>query len=179
MKPLRVLLLALLAVLGGCTGGCNKPAPAAPPAAPTNAPAPGLPTKAQPKLATTNLWIGPHVMVAELARSGLEVQTGMMFRTNMAENEGMLFILSFPQQASFWMMNCPLPLSAAYIGPDGVIEEIRDLHPFNTNSVVANSQNIQFVLETPQGWFQRHNVSTGVVIRTEFGPLRNTFLQRR
>jgi len=37
----------------------------------------------------------------------------MMFRTNMPENAGMLFLLGYPQQASFWMTNCPLPLSVA------------------------------------------------------------------
>jgi len=118
-------------------------------------------------------------MTAELALTGIQVETGMMFRTNMAENEGMLFVFPVPHQTSFWMKNCPLPLSAAYINPDGVIEEIHPLNPFDTNSVIANSQNIQFVLETPQGWFDRHKISTGVVIRTEFGPLRDTFFQRR
>ena len=62
------------------------------------------------------------------------MQTGMMFRTNLAENAGMLFVLPMPQQASFWMKNCPLPLSAAYIDPEGVILEIHDLQPHNTNS---------------------------------------------
>jgi uncharacterized membrane protein (UPF0127 family) len=184
MKHRRLFVIfGLTTALAGCNSGCNKPAPAAPApppvAAPATTPAPTLPTKAQPKLATTNLWIGPHVMIAELARSGLEVQTGMMFRTNMAENEGMLFIFPVPHQTSFWMKNCPLPLSAAYIDSEGMIEEIHDLQPFNTNSVIAHSQSIQFVLETPQGWFQRHNVSTGVVIRTEFGPLKDTFRNSR
>src|SRR5438132_8110617 len=155
MKTLRLLLLLTVSgVLAGLTGGCNKSAPTAPPspASGTPSPVPGLPTKAQPKLATTNLWIGPHVMVAELALNGIQVQTGMMFRTNMAENEGMLFVFPVPHQTSFWMKNCPLPLSAAYIDPEGVIQEIHPLQPFDTNSVVANSENIQFVLETPQGW---------------------------
>jgi uncharacterized membrane protein (UPF0127 family) len=181
-KSYRVLPTGLAVVLCGCTSGCNKPAPAAlttPPSTTTTPPAFALPTKAQPKLATTNLWIGPHVMVTELALTPIQAETGMMFRTNMAENEGMLFVFPLPHQASFWMKNCPLPLSAAYINPDGIIEEIHPLQPFETNSVVANSQNIQYVLETPQGWFERHNISTGVVIRTEFGPLRDTFFQRR
>jgi uncharacterized membrane protein (UPF0127 family) len=172
--PLPVILVLAAAV----AAGCNKPAPVAPPAPPVAA-APWMPTKAQPKLSTTNLWIGPHVMVAEVARTGIEVQTGMMFRTNMAENEGMLFIFSVPHQTGFWMKNCPLPLSAAYIDPEGVIAEIHPLQPFDTNNIVANTANIQFVLETSQGWFERHNISTGVVIRTEFGTLKDTFLRRQ
>jgi hypothetical protein len=107
----------------------------------------------------------------------VQQQTGMMFRTNLAENAGMLFVLPVPERASFWMMNCPLPLSAAYIDPEGVILEIHDLEPHNTNAVVAASDRIHFVLETSQGWFGRHNVTTGMVVRTEHGSLANIFLR--
>src|SRR6476660_613630 len=97
-------VLASAALAAGCNTGCNKPAPAAPAAPPATAPTrSSLPTKAQGKLATTNLWIGPHIMVAELALTPVQVQTGMMFRTNMAENEGMLFVFAKPQPRAFWM----------------------------------------------------------------------------
>lgn len=118
-------------------------------------------------------------MEAELAIRPKEITTGMMFRTNMAENEGMLFIFQTPHRASFWMKNTSIPLSAAYINPDGIIEEIHPLEPLNTNAVVAKSSNIQYVLETPQGWFDRHNIPTGSVIRTERGSLPETFFRRQ
>jgi uncharacterized membrane protein (UPF0127 family) len=44
--------------------------------------------------------------------------------------------------------------------------------------VVAATDNIQFVLETSDGWFARHNVGTGAVVRTERGSLAETFLRR-
>jgi uncharacterized membrane protein (UPF0127 family) len=125
------------------------------------------------------LWLGAEEMVAELALTGEQTQTGMMFRTNMAENAGMLFVFPAPFRASFWMKNCPLPLSAAYIDPDGVILEVRDLQPHNTNSVVAASERVQFVLETNQGWFGRHHVTAGMVVRTERGTLMDTFFGKR
>jgi len=118
-------------------------------------------------------------MDAELALTTIQQQTGMMFRTNLAENAGMLFVFPGPFRASFWMMNCPLPLSAAYIDPEGVILEIHDLQRHNTNSVVAASERVQFVLETSQGWFGRHNVTTGMVVRTERGTLTDTFFHDR
>ncbi len=138
-----------------------------------------LPTRAQPKLQTMKLWLGAEEMEVELALTPLQQQAGMMFRTNMAENEGMLFPLPYNTQASFWMKNCPLPLSAAYIDPGGTIREIHDLQPNNTNAVVSAGQNIRFVLETPQGWFQRHNITTGAVVRTERGTLMETFFRSR
>lgn len=180
-------LIGLLAALA--LGGCGKPSAAAPgtgPAtapAPTSAPAspfvsiPGLPAKAQPKLQTIKVWLGAEELITEMAVSSAQYQTGMMFRTNMAENEAMIFVLPYEQQASFWMANCPYPLSVAYINRDGIIEEIHPLEPFNTNSVVAAASNIRFALETPQGWFDRHHVSTGAVVRTERGSLKQTFLR--
>jgi uncharacterized protein len=176
VNRLRILTLLLAAVLcGGCAGGCNKPAsPATGPVAD-----PSLPAAAQPKLSTMRLWLGAEEINAELALTGEQLQTGMMFRTNLAENAGMLFVFPLPHRASFWMKNCPLPLSAAYIDPEGVILEIRDLKPHDTNSVVASSDQVQFVLETSQGWFQRHQVTAGTVVRTEHGSLVETFSRKR
>ena len=139
----------------------------------------GVPTQAQPKLQTMKLWLGTEEMVVELALTQLQVQTGMMFRTNIAENEGMLFVFQMPYRAAFWMMNTRVPLSAGYIDPDGVLLEIHDLQPHNTNSVAAATDRVQFVLETSQGWFQRHNVGVGTVVRTEHGSLQETFLHKR
>ena len=139
---------------------------------------PGEPTQAQPKLQTLKVWVGSEELITELALTPVQNRTGMMFRTKMAENEAMLFVEGAPRQVSFWMKNVDIPLSAAYIDPEGVILEIRKLEPHNTNSVVAVSSRIQYVLETPQGWFERHNVSTGAVVRTERGTLQETFFRR-
>ena len=169
---LNLPLLSLAALLGA---GCNRPADVV---AGSPIVEPAEPSKAQPKLQTLKLYVGSQEMIAELALTPEQRQTGMMFRTNMAENAGMLFPLPYSQRASFWMKNCPLPLSAAYIDPDGVIQEIHDLQPHNTNSVFSTSDNIRFVLETPQGWFQRHHIGTEVVVTTERGTLMQTFFGR-
>jgi uncharacterized membrane protein (UPF0127 family) len=136
------------------------------------------PTAAQPRLPTIKLWAGPAVITAEVASRPHEMQTGMMFRTNIVEDEGMLFIFNGPHRAAFWMKNCPEPLSCAYIDPQGAILEIREMHPNDTNSIVAETDQVMFVLETAHGWFDRHNVRTGMVIQTERGPLLQTFFTR-
>ncbi|MGH7968931.1 MAG: DUF192 domain-containing protein [Limisphaerales bacterium] len=150
--------------------GCVKPAAPAPPASDSSDP-----TEAQPKLQTMRIYVGPEEMTAELALTPMQLHTGMMFRTNMDANAGMLFPLPVTQRASFYMKNCPYALSAAYIDPDGIIQEIHKLEPFNTNPVEAASANIRFVLETPQGWFEQHHIGTGVAVATERGPLLQTF----
>jgi uncharacterized protein len=137
-----------------------------------------LPKQAQPKLPTMKLFLGPEILEAELALTAQQEMTGMMYRTNIQDTDSMLFVLPQPMRASFWMKNCPESISAAYISPDGVIQEIHHLEKNDTNAVLAATENIQFVLETSDGWFGRHNVSTGMVIRTEKGSLADTFLQR-
>ncbi len=175
MNGLRVFALLLGVTLCGGGGGCRK----APPASANPVMMPILPTAAQPKLPAMKLWLGAEEMITELALTGAQRQTGMMFRTNMAENEGMLFVFPEPYRASFWMMNTHLPLSAAYISPEGVILEIHELQPHNTNSVEAASDRVQFVLETRQGWFERHHIGTNTIVRTERGSLQETFFRKR
>jgi len=137
------------------------------------------PSSALPKLRTLKLWLGREELAAEVAGTPLQIQTGMMFRTNITEMDGMLFILPYTQQASFWMKNCLLELSVAYIAPDGTIREIHDLHAGNTNPVLSASQHIRFALEVSQGCFNRHQISTGMMVRTERGSLAETFLGQR
>lgn len=167
----------ILMVLAGGLVGCQKNTP--PPAAPAASSVPPLPTHAQGKLQTIRVWLGTEELQTELALTPEEERTGMMFRTNMPENTAMLFALGEPQRADFWMKNCPLPLSAAYIDPSGTILEIHDLHPFDTNGVLANSDNILYVIEANQGWFERHHVPVGSVVRTEAGSMAESFRRRR
>jgi uncharacterized membrane protein (UPF0127 family) len=111
--------------------------------------------------------------------NGTQQVAGMMFRTNIAENEAMLFVHPVPRMASYWMKNCVVPLSIAFLDPQGIIVEIHDLQPGDTNSVGSVATNIQYALETSQGWFKRHQVRPGTVVRTELGTLPGTFFRPR
>lgn len=172
----RFLLFVCLVIITVLVGACNKPATATT----TNSPVGIDPVHrhllaAQPRLPAVQLWLGTNQLTAELARKPVEIHTGMMFRTNMLDSEGMLFVFPAPMRQSFYMRNCSVALSAAYISPDGEILEIIDLKPFDETGIPSAANNVQFVLEVPQGWFQRHNVNTGAVIRTEKGSLQQSF----
>jgi uncharacterized membrane protein (UPF0127 family) len=171
----RVKFLPLLAWLTAAVlfAGCKKAAP--PPAALTL----DEPVRAQPKLPTMKIYLGAEILDTELALTEKQIRTGMMFRTNIQDTDSMLFVLPYTQRADFWMKNCPESISAAYINPDGVIEEIHHLEKNDTNGVLAASENIRFVLETSDGWFGRHHIGVGTIVRTEKGSLADTFLQGR
>jgi uncharacterized membrane protein (UPF0127 family) len=140
--------------------------------APPPSPASWSPTKPQPKLPTAKLWVGSQELVAEIAREPLQVATGMMFRTNMAPNEAMLFLLGVPQQASFYMRNTLVPLSCAYIDSEGIILEIHHMKPKDETPILSASSNIVFVLEVNQGWFEKNHVGPETLVLTEKGALR-------
>jgi uncharacterized protein len=178
-----LLVLGAFAAAYGC-GKANPTNGGGASGAATNAPTTQeafeaqLPKKAQPKLPTIKVWVGAEELVTEKALTGVQQMTGMMWRTNMAENEAMIFVHPVPRQAGYWMKNCFVPLSIAYLDTAGVILEIHNLQPHDTNTVVSTALNVRFALETTQGWFQRHNVSTGAVVRTEHGSLAETFLRQ-
>ncbi|HXR04490.1 MAG TPA: DUF192 domain-containing protein, partial [Verrucomicrobiae bacterium] len=174
VKVAKYLVLFLALALAA---GCKKAETAsAKPAA-----GPWVPTQAQPTLPQLKIYLGAETLDAELATTEREEQTGMMFRTNVTDESAMLFVLQQPIRApyGFWMTNCPVSLSAAYIGPDGVIEEIHHLEKNDNVPVVPSRDNIVFVLEVNDGWFQRHNVNTGMLVRTEVGSLQQTFFRNR
>jgi hypothetical protein len=123
------------------------------------------------------VFVEQQPLTVEIASEPMQVATGMMFRTNLPANAGMLFVFPNPEPRSFWMKNCVMPLSAAYVDSEGVIREIHELEPGNTNSVMSRSRLIQYVLEVNRGWFDQHGLKPGAVIRTERGSLRETFFR--
>ena len=136
-------------------------------------------TRAQAKLPTIKLFVGAVEMEAEQALTDRQIKMGMMFRKTMGKNEGMIFVFPRPEPRGFWMKNCLVPMSAAYIDPQGRINEIVKLEPRNTNSVKSRSFQIQYVLEAPRGWFKKNGLGPGVTIMTPKGTLSQTYFPGR
>jgi uncharacterized membrane protein (UPF0127 family) len=156
--------------------GCQQPATTPEPPATMNTNA--YLDHAQPRLPTIKIWLGAQELITEVAATHTQVATGMMYRTNILENEAMLFVFGRPHQAAFYMRNVPIPLSCAYIDSEGTILELHDMKPHEEAPIVAATDQVQFVVETKNGWFKRNHISTGTVVRTERGSLRETFLGR-
>jgi len=174
MNRIKLLVLSLAVV---ALAGCQKTVVDT--ASPDDTGVHHPPTHGQPKLATIKLYVGPETLDAEMALTQEQDEIGMMYRTNIQDTDAMIFVMPFPQRASFWMYHCPESISAAYITPDGVIAEIHHLEHMDTNPVVSATDNIGFVLETSEGWFSRHHVTTGMAIQTERGSLADTFTRHQ
>lgn len=178
MKLFSFWWVVSCAAFVACSQRESTSAPPTPVRQYAEAPLPFL-TNAQPRLQTIKLFVGAETLTTELAMTPPQMATGMMWRTNMPDGEAMLFVFPQPHRTAFYMKNTTVPLSAAYIDPSGTILEIHDLQPRNETPVEASTENIQYVLEVPQGWFKRHNISTGAVVRSQIGELSRTFTVTR
>jgi hypothetical protein len=117
----------------------------------------------QPKLATTPLTIGIHVVQAELAVTPEQQATGMMFRTSMGTHEGMLFVNDDVGVRCFWMRNTLVPLTIAFIADDGTIVNTADMEPRSEKSH-CSAQPVRFALEMNLGWFAKRGIKPGAKI---------------
>ena len=114
----------------------------------------------QPRLRTTPLTAGMHVIQAELAQSQEQQMVGMMFRREMGTNDGMLFVNDEAGVRCFWMRNTLLPLTIAFVADDGTIVNLADMAPRSDDSH-CSAKPVRFVLEMNQGWFAKRGFKAG------------------
>ena len=114
----------------------------------------------QPRLETTTLRAGMHLIQAELARTDQQQEIGLMMRAEMAAHEGMLFVFRDKAPRCFWMRNTLLPLTIAFIDDDGRIVNLADMKPRSEDSHCA-AKPVRFALEMNQGWFSKRNIAAG------------------
>jgi hypothetical protein len=92
-----------------------------------------------------------HVFQVEIADDPRERAMGLMFRRQMAKDEGMLFDFGAEEQASFWMKNTYISLDMLFIHADGTIESIAEhTTPLSEKSVVSEGP-VRYVLELNGG----------------------------
>ena len=114
----------------------------------------------QTNLPRTQLQAGMHLIDAQVAITSEQREIGLMLRTDMAPNEGMLFVFETPQTQCFWMKNTILPLTAAFVNDQGLIVNLEDMQPQTTNPHCSSAP-VRFVLEMHQGWFVKHGIKAG------------------
>ncbi|RXM21847.1 DUF192 domain-containing protein, partial [Citrobacter sp. AAK_AS5] len=88
---------------------------------------------------------GMHRIDAQVAASPQERQIGLMFRRDMPQHEGMLFVFEQPATQCFWMKNTLLPLTAAFVADDGTIVNLADMKPMSEDSH-CSARPVRFVL---------------------------------
>lgn len=110
------------------------------------------------------LKLGGVEIQAQFAITPSEMQRGLMHRTELGENQGMLFVYTEPQQLGFWMRNTLIPLDLGFFSPEGVLLEIHPMYPKDETAVRSSSSNVLLALEMNQGWFRKNGLKPGAVL---------------
>ncbi|MDX1493833.1 MAG: DUF192 domain-containing protein [Longimicrobiales bacterium] len=162
---LAVLVTAAACVDGGSgTAEARNPSPegsgesAAPTSRRASAPPPG------------HAWVifGTDTVVAEVAATPEERAEGLMYRDEVPDGTGMLFVFEDSQPRAFWMANTYVALDVAYMDPSYRIVDIIAMEPLVTDSYPSDAP-AMFALEVRQGWFEEQGIGVGDQARIEFG----------
>jgi uncharacterized protein len=140
--------LAVAAVLCGLllAAGCR--------CRPADAPAPQR-TPVPPTLTIKGVPITVELALTPAARA-----QGLMRRTDLPADHGMLFVYPGEEILSFWMKDTTIPLSIAFMDSTGRIVDIQDMAPLDETSH-RSAAPAQFALEMNRGWFAGHGIGVG------------------
>jgi uncharacterized membrane protein (UPF0127 family) len=111
-------------------------------------------------LPAITLHAGMHNIRAAVAQTPEQRQTGLMFRREMAQHEGMLFVFDDASPQCFWMKNTLLPLSIAFLADDGTVVNIDEMKA-QTLDAHCSTKPVRYVLEMNQGWFAKRGIKPG------------------
>ena len=114
----------------------------------------------QLNLQRLTLSAGLHLIDVQVALSSEQRTIGLMYRREMPQNEGMLFVFETPTIQCFWMKNTLIPLTAAFLEDDGTIVNLEDMKP-QTTDTHCSKRPVRYVLEMNQGWFAKKGIKPG------------------
>lgn len=110
----------------------------------------------------------PSELTVEIADEPAERARGLMFRDELADDAGMLFVFPGDTQVGFWMKDTTIPLSIAFIAADGTIVDVQDMQPLVKELTRAPGP-YRYALEVNQGWFPRHGYGVADVVEVPGG----------
>lgn len=165
----RAATLSLLLMWG--TWGC---APAGGDAPAEDAPAAGVaarsPSSQERRPPRGSAWVifGGDTVVAEVARTPEERADGLMYREDVPDGTGMIFVFESLDIRSFWMQNTYVALDIAYMDASYRIVDIKQMEPMTTETHPSAAP-AMFALEVRRGWFAEKGVEVGHVPKVVFG----------
>ena len=115
-------------------------------------------------------WVifAPDTVLAEVASTPEERADGLMYRDEVPDGTGMLFVFEDNRPRSFWMANTYVALDVAYMDPSYRIVDIIAMEPLVRDSYPSDAP-AMFALEVRQGWFAERGIEVGDRAEIVFG----------
>ncbi len=101
------------------------------------------------------LTINNHTFILEQAITPQEKQKGLMFRTSLEENRGMIFIFENEQERSFWMKNTLIPLDMIFIDENNKITSIQTTQPCHQDPCQTYQAQAKYIIELNAGMTEK------------------------
>jgi uncharacterized membrane protein (UPF0127 family) len=114
-------------------------------------------------LPTVPIHIASATLKTEIASTPREGEIGLMYRSSMPDNDGMLFVLPVGT-ATFWMKNTLIPLSIAFLDKNGTILELHDMKAMDETITRSDSDQVAYALEANLHWFDLNGIKPGMKI---------------
>jgi uncharacterized membrane protein (UPF0127 family) len=111
---------------------------------------------------------GTDTVVAEVARTPDQRAEGLMYRQELPDGTGMLFVFDRAEVQSFWMQNTYVALDIAYMDASFGVVDIQQMEPLSTDPHESAGP-AMFALEVPKGWFAAHGIRVGDRAQVVFG----------
>jgi uncharacterized membrane protein (UPF0127 family) len=111
-------------------------------------------------LPIASIHVGNQRMTVEVAATPGSRGRGLMFRKELPEDRGMLFVFPEEKVLEFWMRNTDIPLSIAFADASGRIVRIADMEP-HSEALVSSGAPARYALEVNRGWYAKHGVADG------------------
>ena len=108
---------------------------------------------------------GEHKLTVEMAVSSDESSLGLMYRTELAEDRGMLFPADTPRHMSMWMKNTYIPLDMVFIKADGIVHRIEAMTEPHSLREIDSGVPVLAVLEIKGGLAARIGLVAGDRVR--------------
>ena len=105
----------------------------------------------------SSIYIEKENLCVELAISKREKSKGLMYRKDLSDSDGMLFIWKNADKRCIWMKNTYIPLDLGFFREDMTLIEVRSLSPRSLTSV-CSSEPAKYAIELPKGWFSSNNI---------------------
>ena len=108
---------------------------------------------------------GVVTLNVEIADTPARQAMGLMYRTELPERGGMLFLNAAPREQTMWMRNTYIPLDMVFIRADGTVHRIAAMTEPHSEEIISSNGPVSAVLEIAGGAAQRLGLKPGDKVR--------------
>lgn len=132
----------------------------------------GIEAKTEVQFLKRTIQVGKKNLQVEIADNPEKAARGLMYRTSLKVDEGMLFIFHNEVTRHFWMKNTFIPLSIGFFDKNKKLVDVQEMQPVTSEMqknipTYTSKMPAQFVLEMPSGWFKKNKIRTGAKLKID------------